>query len=72
MTLTIEPTNQHVNILGIGGTVWRGHTAGGIEVRVVICGMEVCDETRRRAYENEVATMPPPHPTSLRQVLAEM
>ena len=72
MVLTIEPTNRWCKVGASEWIVWRGRTEGGIACLVVVCGMEVCDEKNRRAYESELRAMPSPHPVSLRQVLREM
>jgi hypothetical protein len=72
MQIQLEATSQVTQVNGAEGRVWRGHTARGIEVIAVICGMEVVNRNEQRAYENELATSPNPHPASLRKVVAEL
>ena len=78
--LSLEPTNQVVQVRGAEGRVWSGRigeesvlaAGGGVECVAVICGMEVRNGRDQLAYEHAIKLLPWPQPASLRSVVREL
>ncbi len=66
MEILIESTPVVRVINGARCRVWKGHTAEGVECEVFVLGIGVAEHQDQAAFEEMLASIPPPAPRARR------